>query len=205
MKFKVILAVLFVTFIATWNVPKHTDEPTQTQGEPFTAEQIAMYESEIIWEDETTTLVMEHKHAEPEAVVLDIPLSADLQKWCQEKCRQYGVSYSFFLAICESESTFGLNKVGDSGKSIGLMQIRQCNWNRYDGLDVNDDYDNAEIGIRMLGELVQKYQEADQVIMAYKGGETAMQGWVAEGYKLDCCDILTDRMMYWQERIASNE
>lgn len=202
MKLKIVIALLTMYFIATFNVPHHTEEIHHDPQEPFTQEQILMYQSEVIF-SKNETMIIEHKHEEPSWIVTDvIPLSEDLQIFCQEKCKEYGVAYSFFLAMVESESSFQ-DVIGDSGLSYGRMQIRKCNWDRYDGLDAHNELDNLEIGIRMLGELVQKYQEADKVIMAYKGGETAMLGWVEEGFRLPICDELETRAMYWAEVLAN--
>lgn len=84
------------------------------------------------------------------------------------------------------------------------MQINRPNWNRYD-LDASFAYDNLEIGIRMMSELIQKYEEVDAVIMAYKGGEGKANKWIEEGFRLSACDTIVDRTMYWQEIIDKNK
>lgn len=126
-----------------------------------------------------------------------VPMPADHQILAQELCSEYHVGYAFFLAMLESESTFNPDAVGDGSKSVGYMQINKPNWYRY-GLDAFEIYDNLEIGIRMLSELIEKYQECDAVIMAYKGGEAQADEWIAEGFRLEACDIVTDRAVYWQ-------
>lgn len=173
--------------------------------EEFTQEQIEMYESLTVLNPPMDT---KERHSEivpiaEEVYIIreEIPFTEDLQRWCQEKCKQYKISYSLFLAIVESECSF--QWYGDTedgyGISTGYMQIRKCNWNRYDGLDVHDPYDNLEIGIRMLSELKEKYMSTDKIVMAYKGGETAMLGWAEHGIRLDICDTIEDRMIYWEE------
>lgn len=166
-------------------------------------------EPEVIWKVvEIPTYIKEgvivsgnDVEVKPSYVLLDtIPWTAELQMWAQDQCREYNVAYSFFLAMCESECTFKW-QTGDSGKSVGYMQIRQCNWDRYEGLDVNEPKGNIAIGIRMIGELMTKYQEADAVIMAYKGGESAMLQWVEEGYRLPACDYVEGLAQKWQEEI----
>lgn len=134
-------------------------------------------------------------------VGLDIlPWDGDLQKWAQWECRRENISYAFFLAMVDSESTF-IWQEGDSGKSKGYMQIRQCNWERYEDLNVDDPYDNVSIGIRMLGELFRKYDDVEMVIMAYKGGEAAMLKWVKEGFRLDVCDEIEAKQAFYQKEI----
>lgn len=129
-----------------------------------------------------------------------VPLDAELQILAQELCKEYHVGFAFFLAMCESESSFNPEASGDGNKSKGLMQINRPNWERY-GLDASMVSDNLEIGIRMMGELIEKYQEFDAVVMAYKGGEAKADQWIAEGFRLASCDELADRTIYWQEVI----
>lgn len=130
----------------------------------------------------------------------EIPLDAELQIYTQELCKEYKVGYAFFLAMCESESSFISEARGDSNRSLGYMQINKPNWERY-GLDASMIYDNFEIGIRMMSELIDKYGEFDAVVMAYKGGESFADEWLAQGKRLDSCDTLAERTNYWQEVI----
>lgn len=129
-----------------------------------------------------------------------IPLSEDMQIHCQELCEKYHVGFAFFLAMLESESSFNADAHGDSSNSIGLMQINKPNWDRYD-LNASIPKDNVEIGIRMMSEYIIKYQEVDMVVMAYKGGESAMLKWVEEGTRLKACDDIVNSAMWWQERL----
>lgn len=179
------------------------------KAEEFSQEQIEMFESMVTFNPvaevkrEVTIVPIEETY-----IIRDeIPLSEDLQKWCQDKCRQYKLSYSFFLAIINSESSFICygDTIDGSGISTGYMQIRKCNWDRYDDLDVHDPYDNIEIGIRMLSELKEKYMSTDKIIMAYKGGETAMLNWVEQGIRLDICDVIEDEMNYWEEVLNGSD
>lgn len=128
----------------------------------------------------------------------EIPLAPYFQDLAYNLCKEYKVNFAFFLAMAESESTFDLNAVSKNGKCLGLMQINKCNWNKY-GLDANNKEDNIEIGIRMLSALIEKYGSLDGVVMAYKGGEAAADKWIADGFRLGCCDTISDRTAYWQE------
>lgn len=153
---------------------------------------------------------IEHKHLESEPIeeliptgasflVYDgIPLDAELQIEAQKLCQEYKVGFAFFLAMCESESSFNTDASGDGSRSKGLMQINKPNWEKY-GLDASMVRDNLEIGIRMMSELIEKYGEFDAVVMAYKGGEAKADEWIAEGFRLASCDTLAERTLYWQE------
>lgn len=130
----------------------------------------------------------------------EIALEARYQIKAQELCHYYRVGFGFFLAICESESTFNPDASGDSGRSVGLMQINVPNWNRY-GLDASIPYDNLEIGIRMLSELIEKYGDFDAVVMAYKGGESFANEWIAAGKRLTVCEEIANRTMFYDSLI----
>lgn len=131
-----------------------------------------------------------------------VPLDAEYQIYAQMLCEEYHVNYYFFLAMCESESSFNPEAVGDSGKSQGLMQINKCNWEKY-GLDASMVFDNLEIGIRMLAELADKYNgNFDAVVMAYKGGEAFADEWIAAGKRLDACDDILERTLYYSKLIT---
>lgn len=180
---------------------------------PLTEEELYEHEQEMI---ELARIAEEERLAKDRAFVLeetavevygiyaDIPLDRETQLFMQQICRTYEVSYAFALAILESESTFDSAAVGDSGKSIGYMQINKPNWNKY-GLDAHYDFDNLEIGIRMLSELNEKYGDLDEVIMGYKAGESKMCELVAEGRRLSACDEIPERTLYFQELIESGK
>ena len=129
-----------------------------------------------------------------------VPLDCETQLLTQELCRKYGVSYAFFLAMLESESSFNPDARGDSGNSVGYMQINKPNWGRY-GLNAFIPNENLEIGIRMMGELIEKYQEFDMVVMCYKAGESKAQELQAQGVRLNACDELSGNTIWWEYRL----
>lgn len=130
-----------------------------------------------------------------ESIPLSLVSQISMQKWCDE----YHVNYGIALAFMESESSFIKDANGDSGNSIGLMQINSPNWYRY-GLDAHITLDNIQIGVRILSELIEKYGELDAVTMAYKGGEDFADTWIAEGKRLDsACDQIIELTEKWQK------
>ena len=77
--------------------------------------------------------------------------------------------------MCERESQYNANAVGDSGRSLGLMQI-QPKWHkgRMDKLGCDNLLDarqNIMVGIDILLELFNKHDDVAWVLMAYNGGE----------------------------------
>lgn len=127
----------------------------------------------------------------------EIPLDKHYQSYLQMLCKEQNVPFCIALAFIESESTFNPDAVGDSGNSVGFLQINVPNWYRY-GLNAFDEYENLEIGVRMLRELLDKYNELDAVTMAYKGGESKADKWIEEGYRLPACDEILNNVMKWE-------
>ena len=79
---------------------------------------------------------------EPEVAYFDVPLSEDLQDHIFSLCEEYVVEPAIVMAMIERESRFKPDVVGDSGRSVGLMQI-QKRWHseRMARLGVTDLYD----------------------------------------------------------------
>lgn len=177
-----------------------TEEEIQ-EHERRVAEELAELEQQKLADEITAEILDDCPVFKP---YKGIPLDDEAQQVLVMQCQQYHVGLAFALAIMESESSFVPGIVGDSGRSIGYMQINKPNWNKY-GLDASYDFDNIEIGVRMLSELIDKYQECDAVIMAYKGGESAADEWLAEGIRLDVCDKVVERTMFWQKVIDGNK
>ena len=60
----------------------------------------------------------------------DIPLEADLQLYIKELCGTYGVDMPLVLAVIGQESNYDPAAIGDSGNSIGLMQVQPMHHSR---------------------------------------------------------------------------
>lgn len=98
-------------------------------------------------------------------------------------CRQYGVDYETVFALIEHESKCKYDAVGDSGNSIGYMQIQE-KWHkermeRLGVTDLKNPFQNILVGVDILAELQETIArsgtdmlEAD-VLAAYQYG---MQG-----------------------------
>jgi len=178
-------------------------------GTPTTPPETPTVETPKIEVIEVKEIIMETVAAEPvkeevfkpKYVINDVvPLESSYQIKAQISCETWNVPYPFFLAMCESESAFNPSAVGDSGRSVGLMQINKPNWDKY-GLDASLPFDNIEIGVRMMHELIEKYKDLDGVVMAYKGGEGMADKWIAEGFRLSACDEIADAFDYWEQII----
>lgn len=136
--------------------------------------------------------------------LLDIPLSEDLQKFTYYLCNEYGIEYSLVIALMERESKFDINAIGD-GVNYGLMQIHTINhtWlsEELGIIDFLDPYQNVQAGIYMLCDLFKKYDNTDQVLMAYNSGESGAKRLFAKQiFSTDYTrNILENALKYYEE------
>ena len=111
-----------------------------------------------------------------------VPLSEDLQLHIADLCEEYHIQPELVLAVIEQESQFNPEAIGDSGDSLGLMQI-QPRWHRERmqllGCDnLLDPYQNVTVGVDILAEKLAK-GSTEWALMAYNGGNQyadALQG-----------------------------
>lgn len=120
--------------------------------------------------------------------IYDVPLDAELQTYIAETCGRYGVDVPLVLAIIGQESNYNAHAVGDSGNSLGLMQI-QPRWHqgRMDRLgmdDLLDPHQNVTVGIDLLAELIEHGGEK-WAVMAYNAGAVAADNYMAIGVTTD--------------------
>jgi soluble lytic murein transglycosylase-like protein len=140
-----------------------------------------MQEQTTTAEQPTTTAIVEVETieivetvAEPAYKLCDIPLDEELQIWVFDYCKDKHINPYLVFAMCERESNYNADAVGDSGNSLGIMQI-QPKWHqwRMDKLGLFDWMDatqNIMIGIDILLDLYSKNDDTAWVLMAYNGG-----------------------------------
>ena len=142
------------------------------------AEVMQEQEQETTTEQETTiqaVVVEVEPETETAYKLCDIPLSQELQMWLIDYCKETQISPYLIMAMCERESQYNANAVGDNGRSLGIMQI-QPRWHewRMDKLgctDLMDARQNMMVGIDILMDLYSKCNDTAWVLMAYNGGE----------------------------------
>lgn len=105
----------------------------------------------------------------------DIPLPQELQMWIIDYCKGTQINPYLIMAMCERESQYNANAVGDNGRSIGIMQIQPI-WHqwRMDKLGCDnllDPQQNIMVGIDILLDLYSICDDVAWVLMAYNGGE----------------------------------
>ena len=112
-----------------------------------------------------------------EAVCLTIypvPLDESLQTFIVRSCEVRHIDAAVVMAMIEKESSYDASAVGDSGNSLGLMQI-QPRWHgeRMTELgceDLMNPYQNVAVGIDILATLSETGKPIEWVLMAYNGG-----------------------------------
>lgn len=122
-----------------------------------------------------TTVIKEEQTPEEEFSPIrdDIPLDDETQLLLYQACCRTGVQYELALAVVWKETNFR-NVTGDSGASIGYMQV-QPRWHgdrmeRLGVMDLADPYWNFLVGCDYLSELLEKDRGVEWALMAYNGG-----------------------------------
>lgn len=134
------------------------------------------------------------------------PLDLELQIYIADLCEERHISPAIIMAMCDVESDYRADLVGDNGQSYGLMQImRMWHEDRIAELgvvDLLDPYQNVTVGIDYLDELIDLGNGLEWALMCYNGGfayanELAASG-VVSGYAqevIEQAEILTEGTM----------
>ena len=202
-----ILVILLFAILCLCTLHTEPKEPEIVEEEPPITKEVEVIME--VKEEETVSIVETEEEYIPHYIISDeVPLESTYQIKAQIACETWNVPYPFWLALIETESSFSIDAKGDWNgeeyRSIGIGQINKPNWNRY-GLDASLPFDNIEISVRMIHELIEKYKELDYVVMAYKGGEGKADEWIASGFRLSVCDEIADGFDYWERKVYGEE
>lgn len=119
----------------------------------------------------------------------DIPLDFETQACLRAACDESGVPFEIALAVIRKESTYQ-NITGDSGDSIGYMQVQpkwhQDRMRRLGVTDLTQPLANFRVGCDYLAELMDKYP-TEEALTAYNSGKPG---------KSDYADTV---LKYWRE------
>lgn len=192
-----LILAMWLIALFTWC----TESPRAAQAEPLQT-------VDLTWEPIPEYVAPEPVIIEtyvPEFIAYeDVPLPEDMQIFMQQECKELDLSYEFALALMETESSFNPDAVGDGGRSVGYMQINQCNWQRMAddyGLDVSDEKENVAAGLRILRELFDQNTDPYYVILCYKAGIGngaklyEQKKWVGDTYD---CIAICERAAQWE-------
>ena len=176
MRLKIVFVALLI-LIALAGCLRVEPQAEVRQEQTTTAEQPTAIVEEVVQEQETAIVeeVEPEMVAEPTYKLCDIPLSQELQIWVFDYCKDKKLNPYLIFAMCERESQYKADAVGDSGRSLGIMQIQeQWHQERMDRLgctDLLNPYQNVTVGIDILIDLYSKCNDTAWVLMAYNGGE----------------------------------
>lgn len=115
------------------------------------------------------------KTEEPKRTYYDVPLTEDLQDIIIETAGKRGVDPVLVLAVIEKESGYNPDAAGDNGKSQGLMQIwrsaHKKRMKKLGAVNLYDPRDNVIVGVDILAEKLEKYEDAEKALIAYNAGD----------------------------------
>lgn len=143
--------------------------------------------------DETDTSVVDDEVLTLR-VTYDVPLEQEIQNHVVELCEIYEIDPVLIFAVIEQESQYDRYAVNAQENCFGLMQIKTCNLIPY-GLDKPfDSIENTRVGIQILAELIDKYDDIEKSLMAYHCGEYGAnqlweQGITSDDYTESVLDI----------------
>lgn len=151
-----------------------SEEPTEsiksTENENETT---APTETEVDLVVELTDGPIESEY-DGETIYFDIPLESNLQAYIVELCNARGIDPAIVMAMIYRESGYNAGAVGDSGNSLGLMQIMpRWNGDRMSELgcyDLLDPYQNVAVGIDCFADYFDQSGSIEWSLMAYNGG-----------------------------------
>ena len=121
-----------------------------------------------------------------EYIYYNVPLTDYQQEVIQTAAIENCVPYEIVLGVMHAESGFNPEAVGDSGNSLGIMQI-QPKWHEWrlaetGGDDWFDTIDNAMVGIHILSEKLQKYGRVEKALVVYNMGDNGARGIESTAY-----------------------
>lgn len=124
------------------------------------------------------------------SMLLNLPLSSDLQIYVKNLAYNYGIDHRIVYAIMAHESHFNPNAYSTTN-DYGLMQINGCHLTKFANLtgswNMFDPYANVHYGIKLLSDLYRtsygrNFQEKTaNVLMKYQYGEGGAFGQYNQG------------------------
>lgn len=131
-----------------------------------------------------------------------VPMPREDQAALWAACEEFGIPYPLALAMVERETNFRPDVAGDSGRSIGYMQVQErYHRDRMQELGVTDLWDpagNFRVGLDYLAELLATYEDTDKALMAYNMGQTdAGRLWKKGTYETEYTKAVQARAEEW--------
>lgn len=145
----------------------------------------------------------------PEAYTINggyLPEEVQIYTYCL--CKEKGVRYALILAMIEHESGYEYDCIGDDGESLGYMQVMQrCHEDRMEELgatDLMNPYQNINVGVDYIAELVEKYGTIQDALAAYNYGEAGAKAnlWSNGIYVYEYNEGIMSRMKEIEEELG---
>lgn len=169
--------IIFSSLVPFAVVAENADGINESYSREEVTDEMSMTPVRYFWYDNTLE--------ERETEYYDIPLSEDLQDHIFQLCEDKDLDPAIIFGMIEKESHFNADAVGDNGRSIGLMQI-QDRWHhermaRLGVYDLKDPFQNVEVGIDILSQLLDCGKSIEWALMAYNGGASYANRKLAKG------------------------
>lgn len=139
------------------------------------------YATERTAEIEETLSVTVEPLEQYKPIFYDVPLSEELQLHIFKECEKRNIAPALIISMIDQESDFDPSKIGDNGKSFGIMQI-QPKWHsermeRLGCADLLNPYQNITVGIDYIAWLRDIDSDLYWVLMAYNAGPSKATEW----------------------------
>lgn len=146
------------------------DVPTVTAA--VMSAHYAPIETMVLAAPVATPMAKEPEEEQPR-IYDNISLSEELQLLVWQACEETGCPYELALSVIYCESSYR-NVNGDSGRSIGYMQVQprwhQARMERLGVTDLSDPLSNFRVGCDLLAELLDKHSVEDALSVYNTGG-----------------------------------
>lgn len=135
-----------------------------------------------------------------------VPLTAEEQESLWNACMEFDIPYALALGIIDTETDFR-NVAGDSGESVGYMQVQQRYhtdiMKRLGVEDLTDPEGNFRVALAFLAELVEATDTTEEALMAYNMGMSgAARLWQKGVYESEYSREVMDGADYWADRLG---
>ena len=188
-----VICILIVAVLFTANTlpepVKATVEKQQDFKQTYTLQEVFEASQSVCSTEKAETVPkVDENPIEPESVTeaitepsetgiasyYNVPLPGYLQDVIFAECLLYDIDPAIVIALIEKESTFDQYAMGDDGRSFGLMQI-QPKWHLQKMIELGctnlfDPVQNVMVGMAILGDLKQQYNDIGAALTAYNSG-----------------------------------
>ena len=111
----------------------------------------------------------------------DIPMPLEHQVYIYQLCEEKGIEYELILGMIQLESNFDANLVchnSTTNYDSGYMQVNSCREQELKEqgyTNLLDPYQNLEIGINIIADLLDKYEDEHIALSCYNKGENGFK------------------------------